>query len=197
MKKIIGKVVVFLLAVNAIIILLITPSEKANIGECNEFACKVNNFRLFASIDLYEKKEKIGTIKGNIFNNIIIEPLQMVGKDGKETANTSYNFNKQNARYIYVKENLTAEMVKVEKLFGSEYIICNKEGEKIAELKVKEKNKEGKIYDNQGELIAEFFYNYFDANIVDIRISKKCKLEEETVIMIFSAYYSDQNNKRK
>ena len=74
MKKIIGKVVVFLLAVNAIIILLITPSEKANIGECNEFACKVNNFRLFASIDLYEKNEKIGTIKGNIFNNIIIEP---------------------------------------------------------------------------------------------------------------------------
>ena len=66
MKKIIGKVVVFLLAVNAIIILLITPSEKANIGECNEFACKVNNFRLFASIDLYEKNEKIGTIKGNI-----------------------------------------------------------------------------------------------------------------------------------
>ena len=35
MKKIIGKVVVFLLAVNAIIILLITPSEKANIGECD------------------------------------------------------------------------------------------------------------------------------------------------------------------
>lgn len=48
MKKIIGKVVVFLLAVNEIIILLITPSAKANIGECNEFACKVNNFRLFA-----------------------------------------------------------------------------------------------------------------------------------------------------
>ena len=82
-------------------------------------------------------------------------------------------------------------MVGLVDFFGESYDIYDSEGEQIAEVSFNMFNTIGEMYDMDGPLIADFNSKLF-FNDFDVRIYENCEIDEYTVLMIFSSYYSDQ-----
>lgn len=181
-------VVVCFLLIGAFVLL----GQKKDIGSCIEYKCDVKNLRLSTTIEIDKEDEKFAKVSGNVFK-FVTDPLTMYDLNQNKTAyaDDSYHLIAQDSHSIYVDGVFTVEMVGRVKLFGEAYDIYNKDGEKIANVTFNTFNTNGKMYDTNGNLIADFNSKLFFKDF-DVRISEECTLDEKTVLMIFCSYYSDQ-----
>lgn len=74
--------------------------------------------------------------------------------------------------------------------FGETYDIYNANQEKVARVNVNMLNTKGKMCDADGKIIAVYRSFPFCQDF-ELRIAEDCELDENTVLMIFSSYYSD------
>lgn len=166
---------------------------KPEIGPCTEYKCDVKVlFKLSTTIEIDKEGESFANVSGNIFK-FVTDPLTMYDSSGNKIAyaGDEYHFIAQDSHSIYLNNGLAAEMVGRINFFGETYDIYNSSQEKIAKVSFDKVNIKGKMYDVNGNLIADFhsfpFFNDFS-----VRISENCEMDEKVVLMIFSSYYSDQ-----
>jgi len=197
MKKETKKMIIHLIL---IIVILMGPIIWGNIAGDRkfdapyvEYDCDVKNLRLATTIDIKKDGEYFAEVKGNIFT-FITDPLAMYNEENKQLAyaGDAYHFIAQDSHTIYVNREFSVEMVGLFDLFGETYDIYDFDQEKIAKVECNVWNTEGQMYDEEGTLLADFSSGYF-FNDFKVRISEKCELDEITVLMIFSSYYSDQH----
>lgn len=162
-------------------------------GEHIKYDCDVKNFRLSTTIKIDKENEDFAEIKGNIFK-IVTDPLTMYDLDGNRIAyaGDAYRFIAQDSHAIFTNNVGSVEMVGLIELFGEDYDIYDFDGEKIAKVKFNMFDTSGKMYDIDGNLIADY-ESFIFFNDYNVRISKECNIDENTVLMIFASYYSDQN----
>ena len=182
-------VVVFFLLIGAFVL----SGSKKDIGPCTEYKCDVKNLRLSTTIEIDKEGENFATVNGEILK-FLTDSLTMydLNKNKIAYADDSYHLISQDSHSIYVDGVFSVEMVGLVKLFGESYDIYNKDGEKVANVTFNTFNTNGKMYDTNGNLIADFNSKFF-FNDFDVRISEECTLDEKTVLMIFCSYYSDQS----
>ncbi len=179
--------------VAAIILVILLTGNKRAIGTCTEYQCDVKNLRLSTTIEIDKENEDFASIKGNIFA-LFTDPLTMYDLEDNKIgyAGDAYHFVTQDSHSIYINDEISVEMVGLFEIFGESYNIYNKDAEKIAKVTFNAFNTNGEMYDVYGNLIADFNSKLF-MNDFDVRITDKCNLDENTVLMIFSSYYSDQS----
>lgn len=194
MKKNVTRIMAFVVIVIGLLIgLAVLLGHKKDIGPCTEYECDVKNFRVSTTIEIDKENEAFAKVSGNIFK-FLTDPLTMYDLNGNKTAyaDDSYHLIAQDAHSIYVDGVMSVEMVGLVKIFGEAYDIYNKDGEKIAKVTFNQFNTNGKMYDVNGNLIADFNSKLFMKDFC-IRITEDCNLDEKTVLMIFCSYYSDQS----
>ena len=181
--------------VGIIVLLLVVLRPIFGFGsleDYSEYECDVKNFRFSTEIIIREDGEKIAKVKGNIFR-IVEDPLTMRDMAGNRIAfaGDDYHFISQDSHVIIADGKVMAEMVGRVKLFGEKYDIYDSNGMKLATVEFNFTDTYGEMRDPVGRLIAEYgsfiFFNDFD-----VRVSPDCQLDENTVLMIFASYYSDQ-----
>ncbi len=157
------------------------------------YRCDVKNLRLSTTIDIYKEGEQFAKVSGNILR-FVTDPLTLYDWNGAKLgyAGDDYHFIAQDSHSIYVENAMTVEMVGLFKWVGQAYDIYNVEGCKIATAEFNSFNTRGYVQDMNGNLIADYHSNFF-FNDFDVRIFKNCELDENTVLLIFSSYYSDQH----
>ena len=157
------------------------------------YRCDVKNLRLSTTIDIYKEGEQFAKVSGNILR-FVTDPLTMYDWNGAKLgyAGDDYHFIAQDSHSIYVENAMTVEMVGLFQWVGQAYDIYNVEGRKIATAEFNCFNTRGYVQDMNGNLIADYHSNFF-FNDFDVRIFKNCELDENTVLLIFSSYYSDQH----
>lgn len=168
-------------------------SESAFANHYTVYECDVKNFTLSTTINIYKNNESFAKVKGNIVT-ILTDPLTMYNLNGDKIAYAGdvYHFVAQDSHSIYVGGKFACEMVGLVDLWGESYKIYDNHQNQIASVKFNYADTSGKMYDNEGELIAKYASNVF-FNDFEVRISNKCKLDERTVLMIFCSYYSDKD----
>lgn len=192
MKKNIRNIAILVIICIIVSTIAVASIHRKDIGECIEYKCDVKNLRLSTTIEIDKEGERFAKVSGNIFR-FVTDPLTMYDENNNQVAyaNDTYHLVAQDSHSIYVEDARTAEMVGQFKVLGEKYDIYNKDGDKIATVTFNAFNTNGKMYDTDGNLIADynsiFFFNDFD-----VRIKENCKIEERTVLMIFCSYYSDQ-----
>ncbi len=187
-----SKPVIIVFLVIVILLFLLTGNKEA-IDTCIEYQCDVKNFRLSTTIEIKKEHENFVSVKGNILA-LFTDPLTMYDLEDNKIAyaGDAYNFITQDSHSIYVNDEFSVEMVGLFNIAGESYDIYNKDKEKIAHVTFDAFNTNGKMYDSNQNLIADFNSNYL-MNDFDVRITDKCNLDEKTVLMIFCSYYSDQH----
>lgn len=184
---------VLLLTVVIAVVSVVTPLSLKDIGTCTEYKCDVKNLRLATTIEIDKEGEDFATVSGNIFT-FVVDPLTMYDLGGNKTAyaGDAYHFLAQDSHSIYVDNTLTVEMVGLVKFFGEAYDIYDKDENKIATVTFNMTNTNGEMHDADGKLIADFNSKPF-LNDFTVRITDECNLDENTVLMLFCSYYSDQH----
>ncbi len=157
------------------------------------YRCDVKNLRLSTTIDIYKEGDQFAKVSGNILR-FVTDPLTLYDWNGAKLgyAGDDYHFIAQDSHSIYVENAMTVEMVGLFRWVGQAYDIYNVEGRKIATAEFNSFNTRGYVQDMNGNLIADYHSNFF-FNDFDVRIFKNCELDENTVLLIFSSYYSDQH----
>lgn len=185
-------VVLVVLIVTAILAFFSTGTKK-DIGTFTEYQCDVKNLQFSTKIEIDKENEDFAIVKGNIFA-FFTDPLTMYDLEDNKIgyAGDSYNFITQDSHSIYVNDEISVEMVGLFKIFGESYTIYNKDAEEIANVTFNAFNTYGEMYDIDGNLMADFSSKLY-MNDFNVRITDKCNLDEKTVLMIFSSYYSDQH----
>ena len=158
-----------------------------------QYKCDVKNFRLSTDIVVKQDGEKVGQVTGNIFR-VVEDPLTLKDADGNKIgyAGDDYHLIAQDSHVIIISGVVTAELVGKWDPFGETYDIYDSEGQRIARATFNWANTYGKIVDTDGDLLAEYESAFLFKDF-DVRIAEDCPIDDGTVIMIFSSYYSDQS----
>lgn len=174
-----------------VILVCFLTENKKDIGTCTEYKCDVKNLQVATTIEIDKENEDFVSVKGNVFA-LFTDPLTMYDLEDNKIgyAGDAYHFITQDSHSIYVNDEMSVEMVSLFKIFGESYDIYNKDEEKIANVTFDSFNTNGKMYDADENLIADFNSKLFMNDFV-VRITEKCNLDEKTVLMIFCSYYSD------
>lgn len=192
MERVTRRKLICVIFVVVVLGLLLLSCIKKDIGPCTKYKCDVKNFRLSTTINISKEGENFAKVKGNILK-FITDPLTMYDSNERKIAyaGDAYHFITQDSHSIYVNDENPVEMVGLFKIFGEAYDIYDANQNKIAKVTFNLFNTKGKMYDTQGNLIADYnsFFLFKDFNV---RISEKCDLDEKAVLMIFCSYYSDQ-----
>lgn len=170
-------------------------NDEAPTDSYTTYQCDVK-VRLETNIEIYKEGDRFAKVTGNILR-LVTDPLTMYNWDGSKRgyAGDSYRFIEQDSHSIYIDDVMTVEMVGLFKWFGEEYNIYGVDGKKVAIAEFNQFSTHGEMHDMNGNLIAEYRSNFF-FNDFDVRIFESCKLDENTVLLIFSSYYSDQHADR-
>lgn len=194
MKK---KVMRILVLVGVLLVVMIGAfvffGHKKNIGPCTEYKCDVKNLHVGTTIDIYKEDEKIGKVKGNAFK-FMTDPLTMydVNENKLACAGDAYHFIAQDSHSIYVNEELKVEMAGLLDFLGESYNIYDANGKKVAHVTFNLFNTNGEMYNRDGDLIADYNSKMFFKDF-EVRILENSQLDENTILMIFVSYYSDQS----
>lgn len=188
------RIIVLLVVIVAIVcgVAFLTLGNSPASGPHTEYKCDVQSLSLSTRINIEKDGENFAHVKGNLFR-FVTDPLTMYDFDDNELAHAGddYHFIAQDSHAITVDGVVTAEMVGLVDIFGESYDIYNSDGEMIAEVSFNMTNTNGEMHDMDGNLIADFYSKLF-FNDFDVRIYEDCQIDEKTVLMIFSSYYSDQ-----
>lgn len=167
--------------------------HREDIETNRQYKCDVKNFRLSTDIVVKQEDKKVAQVTGNIFR-VVEDPLTLKDADGNKIgyAGDDYHLIAQDSHVIIMSGVVTAELVGKWDLFGETYYIYDSEGQRIATASFNWTNTYGKIVDTDGNLLAEY-ESFILFNDFDVRIAEDCPIDDGTVIMIFSSYYSDQS----
>lgn len=191
-KKNVVRIVVVVIVV-LIMWMFLSWFIRPNIGDYTEYKFDVKHFlRMSTTIEIEKSGESYAKVQGNIWK-FVVDPLTMYDTNGNKLAyaGDEYHLIAQDSHAIYVNNTLVAEMVGRVNLFGETYDIYNANREKVARVKVNMVNTKGEMYDANGKIVA--VYRSFPlCQDFELRIADDCELDENTVLMIFSSYYSDQ-----
>lgn len=162
-------------------------------GSHTTYECDVKNFRLATTIQIYKDDKKFGEVRGNLVN-FVTDPLTLYDKEETKVgyAGDAYHFIAQDSHAIYVNDEFSVEMVGLVDYFGESYKIYDYDEKLVAEVTFNTLNTSGEMYDVDGNLIADYQSKAY-ANDFTVRISENCTLDENTVLLIFCSYYSDQS----
>ena len=191
MKRAGRSAVAIIIAVIAVVGFILFSNSEAK-GPHTEYQCDVKSFSLSTKIDIDKEGKNFVKVRGNLFR-FITDPLTMYDLEDNKIAyaGDAYHFITQDSHSINVGDTVTAEMVGLFDFFGESYDIYNANEEQIAEVSFNMFNTKGEMYDMDGNIIADFYSKLF-FNDFTVRIYEDCKLDENTVLMIFCSYYSDQ-----
>lgn len=191
-----GRTIIVGLVALLLIIFVLSGSGSFK-GPHTEYKCDVKNLRLSTTIKIEKENEDFAKVKGNIFK-FVTDPLTMFDMQENKIAyaGDAYHFIAQDSHTIFVENELRIEMVGLVDLFGESYDIYNANQEKIAKVKFNMLNTKGKMYDTEKNLIADYRSKLL-FNDFKVRIAENCSLDEKTLLMMFSSYYSDQHADRK
>ncbi len=192
MKRETKRNLICVILVFVVVGVILLSGRKEDIGPCTEYNCDVKNFRLSTTINISKENENFCKVKGNILK-FITDPLTMYDLNNKKIAyaGDAYHFITQDSHAVYVNNEASIEMVGLFKLFGEAYDIYDENQNKVAKVTFNWFNTNGKMYDMEGNLIADYNSKFLFKDF-DVRISEKCDLNEKAVLMIFCSYYSDQ-----
>jgi len=190
-KRIIMILAVVVLSAAAILA-VINGSSRENTSARIVYDCKVPLMSLSTKIDIFVENEEYSTVSGNIFK-LVEDPLTMRDGNGNEMARAGddYHFIAQDSHSIIVDGVVTAEMVGLPTIVGEKYNILNSTGEQIASAKFNMSDTVGEIRDMDGNLIAEYRSGLF-ARKFEVRIYDSCTIDDNTILMIVSSYFSDK-----
>lgn len=171
--------------------LFLLSGVKRDIGTCREYKLDVKALSLSTQITVYQDEESLYTISGNLFR-IIEDPLTMYDMTGNKIAyaGDAYHFIAQDSHGIRYGTDTKIDMVGEVNLLGQSYSIYDSDGKRLASVKVDPLNLRGKMVDTDGNLLADYTSRFLMYDF-DVRIKEECALEDEIVLMIFSAYFSD------
>ena len=190
-RSIVVLAVVIIIAVVAVVAFITSGNSEAK-GPHTEYQCDVKSISLSTKIDIDKEGENFVKVRGNLFR-FITDPLTMYDLEDNKIAyaGDAYHFIAQDSHSINVGDTVTAEMVGLVDFFGESYDIYNVDEEQVAEVSFNMFNTKGEMYDMDGNIIADFYSKLF-FNDFTVRIYDGCELDENTVLMIFCSYYSDQ-----
>ena len=190
-RKFIVLAVAITIAVVTVVAFILSGNSEAK-GPHTEYQCDVKSISLSTKIDIDKEGKSFAKVRGNLVR-VATDPLTMYDlKDNKIAyAGDAYHFIAQDSHSINIGDTVTAEMVGLVDLFGESYDIYNAKGKQVAEVSFNMLNTKGEMYDMKGNLIADFYSKLF-FNDFTVRIYDDCELDENTVLMIFCSYYSDQ-----
>jgi len=122
------------------------------------------------------------------------DPLTMydVNENKVAYAGDAYHFIEQDSHSIYVNEELKVEMAGLLDFLGESYNIYDANGKKVAHVTFNLFNTNGEMYNRDGDLIADYNSKMFFKDF-EVRILENSQLDENTILMIFASYYSDQS----
>lgn len=183
--------VVIIIAIVVVVAFILSGNSEAK-GPHTEYQCDVKSISLSTKIYINKEGEDFAKVRGNLFK-FITDPLTMYDLDDNKIAyaGDAYHFIAQDSHSISVGDTVTAEMVGLIDFLGESYDIYNTDEEQIAEVSFNMFNTTGEMYDMKGNIIADFYSKLF-FNDFTVRIYEECELDENTVLMIFCSYYSDQ-----
>ena len=190
-RNIVVLAVVIAIAVVAVVAFILSGNSAAK-GPHTEYQCDVKSISLSTKIDIAKEGEDFAKVRGNLFR-FVTDPLTMYDLEDNKIAyaGDAYHFIAQDSHSINVGDTVTAEMVGLVDFFGESYDIYNADEEQVAKISFNMFNTKGEMYDMDGNIIADFYSKLF-FNDFTVRIYEECELDENTVLMIFSSYYSDQ-----
>lgn len=190
-RNIVVLAVVIAIAVVAVVAFILSGNSAAK-GPHTEYQCDVKSISLSTKIDIAKEGEDFAKVRGNLFR-FVTDPLTMYDLEDNKIAyaGDAYHFIAQDSHSINVGDTVTAEMVGLVDFFGESYDIYNADEEQVAKISFNMFNTKGEMYDMEGNIIADFYSKLF-FNDFTVRIYEECELDENTVLMIFSSYYSDQ-----
>lgn len=186
--------IMVMVAVAVLLIAIIAISGyKKDIGPCTEYKCDVK-LRVVTTIEITKDGKDFVEISGRNIYKTFNDPLTMYDMTGNKIAyaDDQYHLISQDSHSVFVNNEVSVEMVGLFEPFGESYDIYNKDGQKVAEATFNYFNTNGEMYDMQGNLIADYNSRLFFRDY-DVRIADSCQLDEETVLMIFASYFSDQS----
>lgn len=183
--------VVIVIAIVAVVAFILSGNSEAK-GPHTEYQCDVKSLSLSTKIDISKEDEAFVKVRGNLFR-FLTDPLTMYDLSDNKIAyaGDAFHFISQDSHSINVGDTVTAEMVGLVDFFGDSYDIYNADEDQVAEVSFNIFNTKGEMYDMKGNLIADFYSKLF-FNDFTVRIYEDCELDENTVLMIFCSYYSDQ-----
>lgn len=195
MKRFGRSFIVLTISITIVVLLVVAIASSGNSeakGPHTEYQCDVKSISLSTKIDIDKEGEDFVKVRGNLFR-FITDPLTMYDLEGNKIAyaGDAYHFIAQDSHSINVGDTVTAEMVGLVDFFGESYDIYNTDEEQVAEVSFNMFNTKGEMYDMDGNIIADFYSKLF-FNDFTVRIYDGCELDENTVLMIFCSYYSDQ-----
>lgn len=186
------RIVLVAITIIALVIAFILSGNSESKGPHTEYQCDVKSISFSTEIHIDKEGEDFAKVTGNVLR-FVIDPLTMYDLEGKKIAyaDDTFHFLSQDSHTINVDGAVTAEMVGLINFFGDTYDIYNPAEEVIAEATFNMFNTKGEMYDKEGNIIADFNSKLF-FNDFTVRIYDNCKLDDNTVLMIFCSYYSDQ-----
>lgn len=191
-SRILGLITI--VAIIVCICIFIFSFTNSNIGPCTTYECDVK-FDFYTTINIQKQGEDFAKIKGEkvVFKEYH-DPLTMYSMDGEKIgyAGDSYHLISQDSHSIILNGEVSAEMVGLVRLFGEAYDIYDASGNKIAHADFNPFNTEGELKDTEGNIIADYSSIFFFRDYT-VRIKDNCPLDENTVMLIFASYYSDQH----
>lgn len=190
-RKILLGILGLIIVVCVVAFALLLGNSEAK-GPYTEYQCDVKSISLSTKIDIDKEGENFVKVRGNLFR-FITDPLTMYDLEDNKIAyaGDAFHFIAQDSHSINVGDTVTAEMVGLVDFLGESYNIYNVDEEQVAEISFNVLNTKGEMYDMEGNIIADFYSKLF-FNDFTIRIYEDCQLDENTVLMIFCSYYSDQ-----
>ena len=183
-RKFIVLAVAITIAVVTVVAFILSGNSEAK-GPHTEYQCDVKSISLSTKIDIDKEGENFVKVRGNLFR-FITDPLTMYDLEDNKIAyaGDAYHFIAQDSHTINVGDTVTVEMVGLVDFY-------NADEEQVAEVSFNMINTKGEMYDIEGNIIADFYSKLF-FNDFTVRIYDGCELDENTVLMIFCSYYSDQ-----
>lgn len=175
------------------LILFIVTGIPRNIGADRTYFCDVKSLNLNTKIQVNDENgDTLFTAKGDIIK-FIEDPLTLYNSNGNQLfhADDTYHLINQDSHTILGNNGESYELVGDFNLLGDSYVIY-KNGQQIAEASFNAINTHGELRDNDGEIIADYT-SRFGFNDFIIQTRENSLLSDESLIMIFASYYSDQH----
>lgn len=189
MKKFIPYIIIVIiaLAITMCTLTISAPSEYKS-----QYTCDVKLISLDMNVDIDDANGNYCyNINGEIFA-AYEDDLTMKNKDGDivKTTDDKYNFITQNEHVIMNGDDVAYICDGKIKLFADSYDVFDADGNKIAYVKFNMFDTAGIMIDMDGNEIARYDSALSRYDYV-VSIFDACKIDDESVLMIFASYFSD------
>ena len=156
------------------------------------YSCDVKYVSLNTSINTVDKNGNPVNISGDILK-FIEDPLSMRNEAGDVIAyaGDSYNLVSQDDHGIYLNGDFVFDVVGEFSFFGDKYYLRDSNGNTIATVDFNWSDTNGKMYDANGALIAQYVSAFAYKDYI-VYVYDENTIDENALLMVFSSYVSDK-----